>query len=227
MERCRLRAETEHGHRVREQVELKNAVLEERNRIARELHDSLTQSLYSLTLQAEAGRRTVGEGNVETTRDNFAQIGQVAQQALKEMRLLVYELRPLGLDQQGLISGLRQRLDSVEKRAGVNANMLVEGEEDLPAPVEEALYRIAQEALNNALKHSGATAVTLKVVFQPGTVELEVSDNGRGFDPTVAGRSGGLGLVGMRERAGHLHGSLTIDSEPAKGTTIRVLVNLQ
>lgn len=206
------------------------AVIKERQRLARELHDSVTQSLYSLTLLAEAGRRLMGSGDTERVKAYLGRLGETAQQALKEMRLLVYELRPMALETEGLVGALQQRLDAVEKRAGVQARLLVEvGAQSveplhLPAPLEEGLYRIAQEALNNALKHAAANAVVVRIHAEDDCVQLEVTDNGKGFDVAAVRDQGGLGLVSMRERAERLGGVLTILSAPGEGTTVRVNV---
>lgn len=202
------------------------AVLRERERLARELHDSVTQSLYSLTLLAEAGGRLAGSGNLEKVKEYLARLAEIGQQALKEMRLLVYELRPLVLKREGLVGALRHRLESVEKRAGVDARLLIEGELELPALVEEALYRIAQEALNNALKHAAPTLVTVCIRTAEDSVELEVVDNGRGFDPQAVSDMGGLGLVSMHERVEKLGGALTALSKPGGGTTVKARLPL-
>ena len=202
------------------------AVVKERERLARDLHDSVTQSLYSLTLLSEAGRRLAGAGDVERVEGYLDRLGEIAQQALKEMRLLVYELRPLVLKREGLVGALQQRLDAVEKRAGVDARLLVEGAIELPASVEEALYHIAQEALNNALKHAAATSVTVHVRGEGDRVELEVVDNGTGFDLNTERDKGGMGLVSMRERAEKLGGSLTVLSTPGEGTRVKVGVEV-
>lgn len=198
------------------------AAMEERRRLARDLHDSVTQSLYSLTLLAEAARRLAKAGELERVEYQVGRLGDTAQQALKEMRLLVYELRPQALEQDGLIGALQHRLDAVEKRSGVNAHLIVETTDRLPEPIESALYFIAQEALNNALKHAAATAVTLKIAGRPPHVSLEVIDNGRGFDPAAIVDRGGLGLISLRERAERLGGVLTIESAPDQGTRLRV-----
>ncbi len=198
------------------------AVVRERERLARELHDSVTQSLYSLTLLAEAGRQLAQHGDLERVEEYLERLGEIGQQALKEMRLLVYQLRPLVLKREGLVGALQQRLDAVEKRAGVDARLLTEGEVELPAQVEEELYRIAQEALNNALKHAAATCVTVCIRAEGDQVELEVRDDGRGFDPVTVGNEGGMGLVSMRERTEKLGGTLVILSTPGEGTRVRV-----
>jgi signal transduction histidine kinase len=197
-------------------------VLEERQRLARDLHDSVTQSLYSLTLLAEGGRRLVKAGNLENAEDYFADLWQIALQSLKEMRLLIYELRPPVLEEEGLVGALQQRLDAVEGRTGMETRLLVDGEGQLAAPVEEALYRIAMEVLNNTLKHAAATFVTVRVRINDERAELEIVDDGRGFDPEAITDQGGMGLVTMRERTERLGGTLTILSVPGEGTRVEV-----
>jgi nitrate/nitrite-specific signal transduction histidine kinase len=202
------------------------ATLAERQRLARELHDSLIQSLYSLTLLTEGGRRLAESGRLESPGDYFADLWEIARQSLKEMRLLIYELRPIALESAGLVGAIQQRLDAVEGRAGLETRLLVDGELDLPPLVEEALYRIAQEALNNALKHSAATSVTVRLVSRPGHVSLQVRDNGKGFHLPQAGKSGGLGLSSMRERAEGISGELSIESSSKSGTLVQVNVEV-
>jgi PAS domain S-box-containing protein len=211
--------------RLRQQAE-QLAVLDERHRLARELHDSVTQSLFSLTLLAEAGRRLAGAGDLQRVQAHLGRLGTTAQQALKEMRLLVYQLRPLELATEGLVGALQQRLDAVERRAGVETRLLVEGVIQLPSSVEEELYRIAMEALNNALKHAIATSVVVRIQVEDGQLELEVTDNGTGFDLDPVGDKGGLGLVGIRERVKRLGGTLTIRSTPGRGTQVQVRVRV-
>ena len=200
------------------------AVMQERNRLARELHDSMTQSLYSLVLFAGAGRKAVETGRLERVERHLVRAEQSAQQALKEMRLLVFELRPPALEEEGLAGALRQRLDAVEDRVGVETHLSVEGTVELPAFLEEGLYRIAQEALNNALKHAAATSVTVRVRADEQWVTLEVADDGVGFAPEAAGEMGRLGLASMRERAEGLSGSLSIASASGQGTQVKVTV---
>jgi signal transduction histidine kinase len=200
------------------------AALEERQRLARELHDSVTQALYSLTLLAEAGKRQAHTGNLERVQEHLGQLGVIAQQALKEMRLLVYQLRPLALEQEGLVTALQQRLDAVEKRAGVRAAIEVDGELYIPPAVEGELYRIAMEALNNSLKHAAASAVTVRIHAEGDGVVLDVEDNGHGVDVAKLNR-GGIGMSSMAERMAQLGGHFTIESPPQGGTRIRVVWN--
>ncbi len=211
VENARLRTQASQG-----------AVVAERERLARELHDSVTQSLYSLTLLAEASQRLAGVGDLEPVREYTARLGEIAQQALREMRLLVYQLRPLVLRREGLVGALQQRLDAVEKRAGVHARLFVEGWRELPADVEDGLYGIAQEALNNALKHAAPKTVMVRLQADAQTVSLEVQDDGRGFEPTGVSDKGGMGLANMRQRAERLGGSFSVISAPGGGTTVRV-----
>ena len=209
---------------MRQQVE-QAAVMEERGRLARDLHDSVTQSLYSLTLLAEGWQRLARAGKLERIEDSLTELGEIAQQALKEMRLLVYELRPPALEKEGLLGALHQRLGAVEKRAGMEARLIAEEVVELPAPVEEGLYRIAQEALNNTLKHATATSVMVHIRANDEWIELEVADNGQGFDPAAIVDQGGIGLTSMRERAERLGGVLTISSTVGEGTQLSVKLN--
>jgi PAS domain S-box-containing protein len=211
--------------RLYDQVQ-QTALLEERARLSRELHDSVTQSIYSVTLYAEAAARLLVSGDGQAATDYLRELRDTAQEALREMRLLIYELRPVALEKSGLASALQMRLESVEGRAGLHAELQVEGEENVPFAVKEELYHIAQEALNNILKHSHAKRVLVSLQFQNGTIFMEICDDGVGFDPAdVLGR-GGFGLSGMKERAQHISGNLQVDSAPGKGTKVRIEVKI-
>jgi signal transduction histidine kinase len=196
------------------------AVVEERQRLARELHDSVTQLLYGQVLFAGAGLKVLRQGELATAEQHLTRIDQAALQALKEMRLLVYQLRPTDYLDEGLAGALSRRLEAVEKRTGINARLVVEGQLSLDEAVEMALYRIAEEALNNTLKHSQASAVTITLRAQAGHVILVVEDNGIGFDPEAARLAGGMGLENMRERASALNATLEIRSRPEAGAQV-------
>jgi PAS domain S-box-containing protein len=200
------------------------AVMEERQRLARELHDSVTQSIYSATLLTETARRSAAAQDMGRTQGYLEELGDITQQALKEMRLLVYELRPPALEQEGLVGALQGRIDAVEGRAGIQARLLVEDEIALEPPVEEALYRIGQEALNNALKHAAAHSVEVHIQASDGQIEMRVVDDGQGFDVQAARERGGMGLTTMQERADQVGGALSVRSAPGKGTTVQVVV---
>ena len=206
------------------------AVLQERNRLARELHDSVTQSLHSATLMAEAGQRLASSGDIDQVREYLIRLGEISQQALREMRLLVYELRPLALSGVGLIGALQHRLDAVERRSGVEVNFSTEDEFEIPEGIEEELYRIAMEALNNALKHANPTFITVTLrkeeKHEVPSIELVIIDDGLGFIPGKTDSEEGFGLVSMRERIEKLGGELDIISAPGEGTQIIACVNL-
>ncbi len=215
------------SHRLRQKAE-QLAVLQERNRLARDLHDSVSQALYSMSLLAAAGRRLAQSGSNQALLDEtLLKLGTTSQQALKEMRLLLYRLRPLALQLDGLAETLQHRLDAVEKRAGINARLVTNNLPPLLPDIEETLYHIAQEALNNALKHADATAVTVQLTQEAdGLVQLVVADNGRGFDLAAALEAGGMGLANMRQRAESRGGTVAIDSSPDQGTIITAQVHL-
>ena len=215
IENAQLRVQAEHA-----------AVLQERGRLARDLHDSVTQSLYSLTLLAEAARRLAGVGDLPQVQHAISRLGEIGQQALKEMRLLVYELRPLALRREGLVRALTLRMETVERRAGVDARLIVEGELALSPGLEEQLYHLIQEALNNTLKHAGATAVTVRFERAGERLHVEVADNGRGFDLELPGQGGGMGLLNIRERVARLGGTFAIESQAGEGTRISVSLDL-
>lgn len=197
------------------------AVVAERSRLSRELHDSVTQALYGLTLYAEAATRFLSSGEVDLATQQVREMRETAQQALQEMRLLIFQLRPPILE-EGLVAALRYRLETVEGRAGLKTELKVDGDGRLPPEIEEELYRIAQEALNNALKHSQARRITVYLRQDQQPVILDIADDGVGFNPTTAVEKGGLGLRGMKERAVRLGSNLIVKSKPGEGTRVRV-----
>jgi nitrate/nitrite-specific signal transduction histidine kinase len=198
------------------------AVLEERDRLARDLHDSVIQALYSLQLVTGSWRPVIRDDspNVDAY---FTQINQTLRDAIKEMRLLIYELRPPVLEQEGLLGALHYRLDAVERRAGMETHLSAEDFVELPQEVEQGLYWIVQEALNNTLKHSGATKVEIRLFFEGHKLVLEIADNGAGFN-LDSSLQRGLGLASMHERAGKLGSLLEIETKPGAGTCVRVKV---
>jgi signal transduction histidine kinase len=199
------------------------AVLEERQRLARELHDSVTQALYGVSLYAEAAGRALADGDLQPAAANLREIGATTQEALAEMRLLLFDLRPPLLVEQGLAGALQSRLQAVEARAGLSTTFEGAGAERLGPETEQELYRLAQEALNNVLKHAHAARIAVRLDVSPDFVCLEIADDGVGFDPTLRGGNG-YGLPGMRERAERLGGCLEVDSAAGAGTRVRVKV---
>jgi signal transduction histidine kinase len=208
---------------LRAQAE-ESAAMEERGRLARELHDSVTQSIYSVTMYSEAAARLLTTGKHAEAADYMRDARDTAQEALREMRLLIYQLRPPVLEKGGLAVALQVRLDAVERRGGIHAELTLEGEDRLPPVVQAELHQIAQEALNNALKHAHAGQVQVRLHFGERITCLEVQDDGRGFDLPAARTGGGLGLPGMSERAQRIGGQVRIVSAPGQGTRVIVEV---
>lgn len=211
------------NHRLRDQIQ-ENAVVAERHRLARDLHDSITQSLYSINLFAHATRQAAEMGDAERLDNSINRVEAISQTALKEMRLLLYQLRPTLLTEKSLAEVLQLRFDSVERRLGIEVEYQVEGSFGLPAEIAEDVYWVAIETLNNSLKHAEASRVTVQLVMAAPTVALKIADNGRGFDPDRV--NSGMGLSNIRERLEQLDGCLTIKSAPGAGTTIAITANV-
>jgi signal transduction histidine kinase/HAMP domain-containing protein len=197
------------------------ATVEERQRLARELHDAVTQTLFSASLIAEVLPR-LWERNEEQGRQRLDELRQLTRGALAEMRTLLLELRPAALVDAEVGDLLRQLAESITGRARVPVTLEIEGKCVLPPEVKVALYRIAQEALNNIAKHSGASQATVSVHGEPQRVKLRISDDGRGFDPGYVPPDH-LGLGIMRERAEAVGANLRIESQPGQGTQVEVI----
>jgi signal transduction histidine kinase len=200
------------------------SVIEERNRLARELHDAMTQNLFSLSLTAEAagGLVRTDPGRAEAEIDH---VRRLARETQAELRSLIFELRPPRLEADGLVATVGKDLEVLGRAHGLKADLRVHGAPKLASTAEVELYRIVQEALNNAVRHARAESVAVDVDATDGTVTITVRDDGVGFDPAArAIRERRLGLTSMRERAESLGGTLTIESAPRSGTTVRVEV---
>jgi two-component system nitrate/nitrite sensor histidine kinase NarX len=198
------------------------AALEERQRLARDLHDAVTQTLFSASLIAEVLPRIFAR-DAQQGVERLAELRQLTRGALAEMRTLLAELRPSVLVEAGLPELLRQLAEAFTGRARVPAELAVEGDDcALPPEVQIALYRVAQEALNNIAKHAGASSVSICLSYRPGGVGLSIRDDGRGFDPAaVTGEH--LGVAIMRERAEAVGGALEVASQPGGGTRVAVV----
>lgn len=208
------------------------AVAAERSRLARDLHDAVTQSLFSASLIAEV-LPNLWKRDPEEGRRRLGELRQLTRGALAEMRTLLLELRPISLTEVAFDDLLRQLSEATTGRARVPVTVTVEGVCRLPADVQVALYRIAQEALNNIAKHSGATRAEVYLHCMGGPsadtgqgreaaqVELRISDNGRGFDPShVLPEHLGLGI--MRERAKAVGAEVGVRSKEGQGTQVIV-----
>jgi signal transduction histidine kinase len=200
-------------------------VVAERNRLALDLHDAVSQKLFALVLSAESASALL-ERDPAAAREQLARLQALAQEAADELRSLVFELRPPDLERDGLAGALRKHVELVRRLQ--QREIELELADGLPADVDRDadVLRIAQEALQNALRHAEAERVAVRLRADDGRLLLEVEDDGIGFEPTGAGlRSRRLGLTSMEERADRLGGRLRIDSAPGSGTTVRLEVD--
>ncbi len=205
---------------LRAQVE-QAAAAAERQRLARDLHDAVTQTLFSCSLIAEVLPR-LWERSPDEARKGLEELRRLTRGALAEMRALLVELRPAALTEIGLGDLLRQLTEAVTSRARVPITLRVEGRRPIPADVQIALYRITQEALNNVAKHARASQTHVTLCCRPGGVELRISDDGCGFDPSrVSPQCLGLGI--MRERAMAAGATLEIESQLGQGTRVVII----
>ncbi|KIF70497.1 diguanylate cyclase [Streptomyces sp. AcH 505] len=199
-------------------------ISEERSRLAHELHDAVSQKLFSLRLTAQAAA-TLVDRDPARAKGELQQIVTLAAEASDELGAAVIELRPAALDEDGLVNTLRAHIKVLDRAHAARVTFDTCGVRALPSAQEEALLRVAQEALHNALRHSAGDRVDVSLMRRgPGAV-LSVTDNGKGFEPRTVRRAGRhLGLVSMRDRASGAGGRLTVQSAPGQGTTIEMEV---
>ncbi|MDG5803025.1 GAF domain-containing sensor histidine kinase [Streptomyces ossamyceticus] len=199
-------------------------IAEERSRLAHELHDAVSQKLFSLRLTAQAAAALV-DRDPSRAKGELQQVAALAAEAADELRAAVVELRPAGLDEDGLAATLRTQVHVLDRAHTARVTFSARGARALPAAQEEAMLRVAQEALHNALRHSDAEHVDVALERRGTGAVLRITDDGTGFDPQAIRRAGRhLGLVSMRDRASGVGGALTVESAPGKGTTIEMEV---
>lgn len=198
------------------------AAAEERNRLARELHDSVSQTIFSMTLTAQAARMLM-DSDKERAISLLDHLQTLSHNALAEMRTLIQELRPHSVVQNGLIAALQKQVKDRFSQDGLKVDLTIEGEKRLPVSVEEGLFRVVQEALNNVVKHSRAGSAAIRLDLGSASPSLSIKDDGIGFDLATANPAGGhVGLQSMRERVEAFGGKLAIDSKPGSGTYLLV-----
>ena len=202
------------------------SIVEERNRLARELHDAVTQKLFGLVLAAESGAALVDQ-DPEQAAAQLKLVRDLAREAMEELRSVIVHLRPAALESQGLAVALAKHVDVLRRTHKREIALEIAGEAPVPAAIETDAFRIAQEALHNALRHAGPRAhIAVSLRCEPGRVELAVTDDGMGFDAAApAARARRLGLTTMAERARAAGGTLEIHSTPSAGTTVRLEVD--
>jgi signal transduction histidine kinase len=199
------------------------SIVEERNRLARELHDSVTQQLFGVVLAAESAGELLERG--EAAGEQLGRVQALARGAMEELRSVVFELRPASLEAEGLGQVLRKHVDVLRRVTGREIELRVASPPSLRPAAAGQVFRIAQEALQNALRHAGAERIEVRLEDGGGRLALSVADDGRGFDASAPGLRGRrLGLTSMEERAAELGGRLAIESRPGEGTTVRLEV---
>jgi two-component system, NarL family, sensor histidine kinase UhpB len=192
---------------------------EERKRVARDLHDEVNQALTAILLRLEALTQIAPP----RLRAELAETKGLANQAMEELLQLARQLRPTALDDHGFVPAIEEQLRRFKVQHGIDTSLTIEGPlDDLGNDQQLVLYRVTQEALNNVARHSGASSVEVDIVREDGTVELEVSDDGAGFESGTEER--GIGLDGMAERARLVNGNFQIDARPGRGTTLKLRV---
>ena len=215
------------SERIRLQGDLRRqaaeiAAADERAHLARELHDSVTQALFSMTLLTRSVELLITR-DPAAALERLVTLRDLQRDALAEMRALIFELRPGGLEHDGLVTALRRHAAAVQGRLGLPVVVEAGFDDRLPAEIEDCLYRIAQEALHNVVKHAGARGVRLVIERVGDDIRLAVIDDGAGFDQTAV-PPGHLGLAGMRARAEKVGATFTVTSASDRGTTIEVIV---
>ena len=194
------------------------ATLEERNRLARDLHDSVKQQIFAISMQVGAVKVLLGR-DLGAAKRRLDETETLVHQAQQELTTLIKELRPVALEGKGLVEALRELIEPWMQQTGIIAKLQIEGQQTLPLTVEEALFRVAQEALSNVARHSHATLVQIKLSIVDDIVTLTIDDNGQGFDNSQPDGHG-VGLLSMQERMQAFGGDMRVESSPGKGTHV-------
>jgi signal transduction histidine kinase len=221
--RLRLRNIQSHNRELERQVlETKElAVIEERNRLARDLHDSVKQKAFAAMAQLGTAHSILSQNPV-SARSHLEEAETLVSEVIEELTFLIQEMYPLVLKEKGLMSVLRSYIYEWQDRNSIQVNLEVFNEHRIDIQIEQALFRIIQEALSNVARHSNALKVDLTLHYSKNRIELTIKDNGRGFD--MVSRMNGVGLQSMQERAHMIYGHLMITTAPGQGTTIRLVV---
>jgi two-component system sensor histidine kinase DegS len=198
---------------------------EERQRIARELHDGLGPALASLNIRLRTVRKLL-EREDHSLAGEVGELAAQTQANIRDIRRLIHDLRPVALDELGLVPALREHLARCEQEHGLAVDFGADVGARLPAAVETALFRIVQESVNNVLRHAQAQQVHVALMRGPAQVTLQVQDDGQGFDPQLSRSGRHLGLWSMRERVEQMGGQFKVHSAPGKGTTVSAVVPL-
>jgi len=205
---------------------------EERKRLARELHDGIAQTVANVVLRAEIAERLMEKGQSDGLEQELAALKKQARGSMEEIRKMIFNLRPMALDDLGLVPLLRKFTRDFEEKEKIRASFNLIGTEfRLPSTMETAIFRLVQEAFSNVLKHAEATCVSLELAFQRQMVKLVIEDNGKGFNPAILQEKmtegSHFGLIGMKERVELLDGRFDIQSAPNEGTKVTILIPIR
>lgn len=200
------------------------ARVEERNRLARDLHDTVKQQTYAARMQLSAAKNLIGQ-NPQAAAEHIEAALQLNRETQEELKLIIEELRPAALDGKGLSEAVKEYVAHWQEHTGVGTNILVSGDHSLPLDVEEVLFRVLQESLSNVARHASANRVEISLTMTPETVIMDIADDGSGFDlETVS--DGSFGIENMKQRLASINGALTVVSKPAEGTKVTASVQL-
>ena len=200
------------------------AVIEERNRLARDLHDSAKQKAFAALAQLGATRGIL-RYDASAAATHLEEAENLVYEVIQELTFLIQEMYPLALKEKGLVTALREYIYEWENRTDIQADLRVEGGQPLPLQTEQAIYRIVQESLANVSRHSKAERVEIAVCYTPDAIQVSIMDNGQGFD--VNQKPTGVGLQSMRERAAMIGGEINVDAFPGKGTRVTIQAPLR
>ena len=202
----------------RQTLAAQNARLAERSRLSRDLHDSVKQHLFAVSMQVNTALSQI-DHNSAGTRKHLLEADTLISQAQQDLTALIHELRPSVLQQHGLPAALREQATGWGRQQGIAVDLQLSEERTIPLAVEEALWWVAQEALSNIARHSQAKSVQVRLEYTPEQVTLTLADDGRGFEP-ASGQQSGVGLHSMRERMASVGGTISIESSPGQGTSV-------
>ncbi|MBO8173135.1 MAG: sensor histidine kinase [Bacillaceae bacterium] len=194
---------------------------EERKRVARDIHDGPAQSMANVVMRSEVLERLLTRQKIQDAHEELKELKEIVRDSLSEIRKIIFDLRPMALDDLGLIPTLRKFVDEFQKRYQLNTGLVVSGQEyPMPSSLKTALFRLIQESLVNAAKHASADYVEVKLEFSIGSIKVYVKDNGIGYKPGKKKGEHHYGIMGMQERTELLEGIMEIDSEEGKGTEV-------
>ena len=201
------------------------AIIEERQRLARDLHDAVSQQLFALNMMSSASIKIM-DRDIETAKSQMIDVADLASKAQVEMRALLLHLRPIQLSEDSLCTGISKLVDELEKKSGVNFQLTFDEIPELPRGIEENLFRIVQESLGNALRHANASEIRITIKLKQNQLLLHIKDNGSGFEVSNQ-KKGAYGLGSIQERCDEIGGQFRIASRPSEGTLVEVRVPLE